>query len=73
MGDRPAAGLRTLTPSTQVRILVSQPSYFKGLADFGCPFFAGKWRIVPEIAAKLGEYKKLQVTTNLKEFNIYFS
>ncbi len=24
-------------------------------------------------AAKLGEYKKLQVTTNLKEFHIYFS
>ena len=34
MGDRPAAGLRTLTPSTQVRILVSQPLIDKGLQRF---------------------------------------
>ena len=34
MGDRPAAGLRTLTPSTQVRILVSQPLIKKGFTTF---------------------------------------
>ena len=33
---------QTLTPSTQVRILVSQPNYFKGLVDLATPFFYGE-------------------------------
>jgi len=32
-----------------------------------------KIRIAASSSAKLGEYKKLQVTTNLKEIYIYFS
>ena len=39
LGDRPAAGLRTLTPSTQVRILVSQPIKLRGYAFSKIPFF----------------------------------
>jgi hypothetical protein len=35
LGDRPAAGLRTLTPSTKVRILVSQPLKHIGPWHFG--------------------------------------
>ena len=39
MGDRLAEGLRTLTPSTQVRILVSQPER-KRASSYGLALFS---------------------------------
>ena len=42
LGDRLVVGLRTLTPSAQVRILVPQPLKIKGLRRMRGPFFVAK-------------------------------
>ena len=48
MGDRSAEGQRTLTPSTQVRILVPQPLRIKGLAQTELsPFFIVTFQKTP--------------------------
>ncbi len=39
MGDRPMAGLRTLTPSIKVRILVTQPGKAKAFSVFASKAF----------------------------------
>ncbi len=49
LGDRLAVGLRTLTPPTQVRILVPQPLFIRWL-DFDGERVAERWAVrdVPE-------------------------